>query len=121
MLQERWLQWKAGLYNLEMISPWGCNFQMGGLAYDIVAINLSGQEISSMRFVLMFLTLHLHGNNFSSLFWRSNPIQEKCSKHINIHYHYHIDRKKNPADILTENLSQVPFNCFHPSLGLEIL
>ena len=25
---------KVGLYNLEMISPQGCNFQMGGLAYD---------------------------------------------------------------------------------------
>ena len=23
-----------GLYNLEMISLWGCNFQTGGLAYD---------------------------------------------------------------------------------------
>jgi len=34
MLRERWLPWKAGLYNLEMISPQGCNFQMGGLAYD---------------------------------------------------------------------------------------
>jgi len=22
------------LYDLEMISPWGCNFWMGGLAYD---------------------------------------------------------------------------------------
>jgi len=25
---------KAGLYNSEMISPQGCNFQMDGLAYD---------------------------------------------------------------------------------------
>jgi len=25
---------KAGLYNLEMISPQRCNFQMDGLAYD---------------------------------------------------------------------------------------
>jgi len=36
MLQERWLPWKAGLYNLEMISLQGCNFQMGRLAYDTV-------------------------------------------------------------------------------------
>jgi len=34
MLQERWLPWEAGLYNLEMISLQGCNFQTGGLAYD---------------------------------------------------------------------------------------
>jgi len=25
---------KVGLYILEMISPWGCNFWMGGLAYN---------------------------------------------------------------------------------------
>ena len=34
MLQERWPPWKAGLYNLEMISLHGCNFWMCGLAYD---------------------------------------------------------------------------------------
>jgi len=34
MLQERWPPWKAGLYNLEIISLWGYNFQMGGLAYN---------------------------------------------------------------------------------------
>jgi len=34
ILQERWPPWKACLYNLEMISPWGCNFWMDGLAYD---------------------------------------------------------------------------------------
>jgi len=26
--------WKVSLYNWEMISPWECNFQTGGLAYD---------------------------------------------------------------------------------------
>ena len=25
---------KIGLYDLEMISLWGCNFQTGGFAYD---------------------------------------------------------------------------------------
>ena len=35
MLRERWPPWKAGLYNLKMISPQGCNFQTGGLAYNI--------------------------------------------------------------------------------------
>ena len=34
MLQERWPLWKAGLYDLEMISPQGCNFWTGGLVYD---------------------------------------------------------------------------------------
>ena len=62
-------------------------------------------------------TSHIYGNNLGSLFWGSNPIQEKHSKHIGICYHYirdliedkqielyHIDRKENPADILTKNL-----------------
>ena len=29
---------KAGLYNSEIISLQGCNFQMGGLAYDNVTV-----------------------------------------------------------------------------------
>ena len=56
----------------------------------------------------------IYGDNLGSLFWRSNTIQEKHSKHIDIYYHYirdliedeqvkpyHIDGKENPADILT--------------------
>jgi len=35
VLRERWLPWKAGLYDLEVISPWGCYFWTSGLAYDI--------------------------------------------------------------------------------------
>jgi len=79
-------------------------------------------------------TPHIYSNNLDSLFWRSNSIQEKCSKYINICYHYirdliedkqikpyRIDGKENPADILTKNLNQVLFSCFHLSLGLEIL
>jgi len=38
VLRERWPLWKAGLHNLKMILPWECNFQMGGLAYDIALI-----------------------------------------------------------------------------------
>ena len=56
---------------------------------------------------------YLYDDNLGSLFWGSNSIQEKCSKHI--------DGKKNLADILTKNLGQVLFNCFCSSLGLEIL
>ena len=79
-------------------------------------------------------TPYIYGNNLSSFFWGFNPIQGKCSKHIDICYHcirdliedeqvkpYHIDGKKNPADILTKNLGQVLFSYFHLSLSLEIL
>jgi len=33
-------------------------------------------------------TPHIYSNNISSLFWRSNPIQKKYSKYIDICYHY---------------------------------
>jgi len=29
-----WLPWKADLYDLEVVSPWGHYFWTGGLAYD---------------------------------------------------------------------------------------
>ena len=60
---------------------------------------------------------HLYGDNLRSLFWSTNPVQEKRSKYINIRYHYtrdaieddkiklyHIDEARNPTDILTKNL-----------------
>ena len=63
-------------------------------------------------------TSHIYSDNLSSLFWRSNPIQEKYFKYIDICYHYirdliknkqvkpyYINRKENSADILTQNLS----------------
>jgi len=78
--------------------------------------------------------LHLYGDNLGSLFWSTNLVQEKRSKHIDIRYHYvrdaiendkiklyHIDRAKNPADILTKNLGQILFHQFHPLLGLGVL
>jgi len=30
----RYVARKVGLYNWEMISPWRCNFWIGGLAYN---------------------------------------------------------------------------------------
>jgi len=79
-------------------------------------------------------TSHIYGNNIGLLFWESNSIQEKHSKHIDICYHYirdliedeqvksyHIDKKENLADILTKNIGQVLFSYFHPSLSLKIL
>ena len=79
-------------------------------------------------------TPYIYSNILGLLFWGSNPIQKKHSKHIDICYHYirdliedeqvkpyHIDGKENPTDILTKNLGQVLFSHFCPSLGLEIL
>jgi len=36
VLRERWPLWKAGLYDLEVISLWGHYFQTGGLVYDSI-------------------------------------------------------------------------------------
>jgi len=77
---------------------------------------------------------HLYGHNLGSLFWSTNPVQEKRSKHIDIWYHYvrdaieddkikpyHINGARNPADILTKNLGQILFHQFRLLLGLEVL
>jgi len=77
---------------------------------------------------------YLYGDNLRSLFWSTNPVQEKRSKHIDIQYHYvrdaieddkikpyHIDGARNPADILAKNLGQILFHQFRPLLGLEVL
>jgi len=65
---------------------------------------------------------HLYSDNLGSLFLNTNPVQEKRSKHIDIQYYYvrdaiendkikpyHIDRARNPANILTKNLGQILF------------
>jgi len=45
MLRERLLPWKVGLYNSELISLWGCSFQMSGLTYDIKLDYTTAMEI----------------------------------------------------------------------------
>ena len=50
MLRERWLLWKVGLYNSELISLQGCNFWAGRIAYDSISfLGLSLQ--SSIKFI----------------------------------------------------------------------
>ena len=71
------------------------------------------------------------GNNQSSLFIGSNPVQEKWTKHIDIHYHYicecikndkvsvvFIPGTDNPANMFTKNLDQIKFEKFREHLGL---
>jgi len=70
-------------------------------------------------------------NNQGSIFIGSNPVQERHTKHIDIHYHYIckcIEDKKvsvvflpgcnNPMDMFTKNLPQVAFHKFREQLGL---
>ena len=72
------------------------------------------------------------GDNQGLIFISSNPVTEKCSKHINIRYHYicevigrklaevyFIDSDNNPADLLMKNLGIIKFQKFRALLGLE--
>ena len=53
MLQERWLLWKVGLYNSELISLQRYNFWAGGIAYD--SISLLGLSLQSpIEFIQKF-------------------------------------------------------------------
>jgi hypothetical protein len=74
----------------------------------------------------------IYGDNQGSAFIASNPVQESCTKHINIWYHYihelvaakkvevmFVPGKMNPADMFTKNLQKVKFLKFQKQLGLD--
>ena len=61
-----------------------------------------------------------------------NPVQESCTKHINIQYHFICDLisakeielmfvpgEMNPSDMFTKNLAKVKFTIFQEELGLD--
>ena len=75
---------------------------------------------------------YLNADNEGSIFWGSNPVQEKRSKHIDIRYHVvreYVEEKKivllhiagdvNPADIFTKNLDRTKFEQIRSLLGME--
>jgi hypothetical protein len=79
------------------------------------------------------ISIEIASDNQVAIFNASNPVTEKCSKHINIRYHYiwelvetnvvrllYIQGMDNPADILTKNLGHTKFSTFRPKLGLSI-
>ena len=74
----------------------------------------------------------LFGDNQGAIFLTSNPVQEKCIKHIDLRYHFirdvvHnkqvelfcIEGANNPADLFTKNLGRIKFLKFREQLGLE--
>jgi len=88
-------------------------------------INLFGE----IGFPVSLITIC--GNNQGSLFIGSNPVQEKRTKHIDIHYHYireciednkvsvvFVPGNDNPADMFTKNLDRLKFVKFWEQLGL---
>ena len=74
----------------------------------------------------------VYGDNQGSIFIGSNPVQEICTKHIDLKYHYiheciakgkikvfFVPSEDNTADILTKNLGCIKFEKFRAELGLE--
>ena len=74
----------------------------------------------------------VYGDNQGSIFIGSNPVQEICTKHIDLKYHYvceciakgkievfFVPSEDNTADILTKNLGRIKFEKFRAELGLE--
>ena len=75
--------------------------------------------------------LPICSDNQAAIFISSNPVTERRSKHIDIHYHYirelvedkkvevfYISTDENPADLFTKNLGRVKFLKFREMLGL---
>jgi len=62
------LPWKAGLYDLEVVSPQGHYFQTVGLVYDIGSRNASflQSKLSSMKDVCV-LSLKISGKLYTIL------------------------------------------------------
>ena len=67
----------------------------------------------------------VYGDNQGSIFIGSNPVQEICTKHIDLKYHhireciakgkikvFFIPSEDNTADILTKNLGHIKFEMF---------
>ena len=88
-------------------------------------INLFGE----IGFPVSLITIC--GNNEGSLFIGSNLVQEKRTKHIDIHYHYiweciednkvsvvFVPGNNNLADMFTKNLDRLKFVKFREQLGL---
>ena len=84
---------------------------------------------TEIGFLVMPITIC--GDNQGSLFIGSNPVQEKWTKHIDIHYHYICECIKNnkvsvifvpgtdnPTDIFTKNLDWAKFKKLCEHLGL---
>ena len=74
----------------------------------------------------------LFGDNQGVIFLTSNPVQEKCIKHIDLRYHFihdvvqnkqvelfFIEGANNPTDLFTKNLGCIKFLKFREQLGLE--
>jgi hypothetical protein len=104
---------------------------------EYMALSDCSRQVVWIRMLLSEIGYNLeaipiYGDNQGLIFIASNPVTEKCSKHIDIWYHYihkvvedgvvkifFIDGNDNPADLFTKNLGRVKFEKFRAELGLE--
>jgi hypothetical protein len=81
---------------------------------------------------LFIYDIPLCGDNQGSIFLASNVVQEKWTKHIDLHYHYIrevVDQRKvkiyfvptdqNPVDMFTKNLTRDKFLYCRSTLGIR--
>jgi hypothetical protein len=79
------------------------------------------------------IPIEIASDNQGAIFNASNSVTKKCSKHIDIWYHYiwelvennvvhllYIQGMENLTDILTKNLGHIKFFTFWPKLGFSI-
>ena len=104
-----------------------------------MALSDCSHQVSWIQNVFLELGICLgpilvYGDNQGSIFIGSNPVQEICTKHIDIKYHYvceciaekkidmfFVSSEDNTANLLTKNLGRLKFEKFRAQLGLEFL
>jgi hypothetical protein len=106
---------------------------------EYMALSDCSRQVSWIRTIFLELGICLgpvliYADNQGSIFIGSNPVQEICTKHIDVKYHYvheyivdkkivlyHIPIEDNTADIFTKNLGHLKFKKFKKQPGIEFL
>jgi hypothetical protein len=97
---------------------------------EYMALSDCFHQVSWIHNIFLELGIRLapilvYADNQGSIFIGSNPVQEICTKHIDVKYHYvheciavkkivlyHLPTKDNTADIFTKNLGRLKFEKF---------
>jgi hypothetical protein len=93
---------------------------MSNCSHQVVWIKTLMEEVG-----IMLKAILLYGDNQGAIFIASNPVQESCTKHIDIRYHYireviaakkvdlmYVPGEMNPTDMFTKNLGKLKFGNF---------
>jgi hypothetical protein len=102
---------------------------------EYVALSDCSKQVIWIRSLLSELGYELKpipicGDNQESIFMASNPVTEKRSKHVDIHWHairdfhekkielFFIEGAVNPADVLMKNVGHIKLDQFRKDIGL---